>query len=294
MDAPSKSLAPDAPTHGADPNYMPPLAQAIPLGVQHVLAMFVSNVTPAIIIMGAAGFGANEQAPLIYMIQMAIASAGVATLLQTLGLGPIGARLPLVQGTSFAFLPVMIPLVSGRGAQGVAEVLSGALCGGVALIALSFFVGRLRQILTPLVTGLVVLMIGLSLIRVGIQYAAGGVPALGSPAFGDGISWGLALLVIVITLFFSFFTTGFLSTASVLIGLIAGYRRGHIDEGIMRTMDILMSFPPILLGLLILSGTLSVSGTSFDGLYTLESIHHHLSLASGYVTTYHGSRSGRQ
>ena len=225
MAAPPNSAGPsaDAPAHSKDPNYMPPLAEAIPLGIQHVMAMFVSNVTPAIIVMGAAGFGANEQAPLIYMIQMAIAFAGVATLLQTVGFGPIGARLPLVQGTSFAFLPVMIPLVAGRGAQGVAEVLSGALCGGIALIALSFFVGRLRKILTPLVTGLVVLMIGLSLIRVGIQYAAGGVPTMGTPAFGDPISWGLALMVIAITLFFSFFTKGFLSTASVLIGLLAGY-----------------------------------------------------------------------
>ena len=228
MDAPRESPPESAalhtaPAHTRDPDYMPPLAQAIPLGIQHVMAMFVSNVTPAIIVMGAAGFAASEQAPLIYMIQMAIASAGIATLLQTVGVGPIGARLPLVQGTSFAFLPVMIPLVSGRGAQGVAEVLTGAFCGGLALIALSFFVGHLRKILTPLVTGLVVLMIGLSLIRVGIQYAAGGVPALGTPTFGDLVSWGLALLVITITLGLSFFAKGFWSTASVLVGLLAGY-----------------------------------------------------------------------
>ena len=97
-----------------DPDYMPPLAKAAPLGVQHVLSMFVSNVTPAIIVAGAAGFGFGTPGvgELIYMIQMSMLFAGVATLFQTIGLGPVGARLPIVQGTSFAFLPIMIPLVA--------------------------------------------------------------------------------------------------------------------------------------------------------------------------------------
>lgn len=92
-----------------DPDYMPPLSQALPLGIQHVLAMFVSNVTPAIIVAGAAGFGFGSNSPdfpdLIYMIQVSMLFAGIATLFQTVGMGPIGARLPIVQGTSFAFLP---------------------------------------------------------------------------------------------------------------------------------------------------------------------------------------------
>jgi NCS2 family nucleobase:cation symporter-2 len=90
-----------------DPNYTPALHKAVPLGIQHVLAMFVSNVTPAIIIAGAAGFGFGSNSPdfpeMIYMIQMSMVFAGVATLFQTIGVGPIGARLPIVQGTSFAF-----------------------------------------------------------------------------------------------------------------------------------------------------------------------------------------------
>ncbi len=102
-----------------DPNYTPPLAKAMPLGIQHVLAMFVSNVTPAIIVAGAAGFGFGSNSPdfpeLIYMIQMSMVFAGIATLFQTIGVGPMGARLPIVQGTSFAFLPIMIPLVAGQG-----------------------------------------------------------------------------------------------------------------------------------------------------------------------------------
>lgn len=108
-----------------DPNYTPPLTQAIPLGIQHVLAMFVSNVTPAIIVAGAAGFGFGSNSPdfpeLIYLIQMAMFFAGIATLIQTIGLGPVGARLPIVQGTSFAFLPIMIPLVAGKGVDAFAR-----------------------------------------------------------------------------------------------------------------------------------------------------------------------------
>jgi xanthine/uracil permease len=98
-----------------DPDYLPPLAQAVPLGIQHVLAMFVSNVTPAIIVCGAAGigFGSDQGAlgfpDMTYMIQMSMLFAGIATLLQTIGIGPVGARLPIVQGTSFAFVPIMIP-----------------------------------------------------------------------------------------------------------------------------------------------------------------------------------------
>ena len=104
-----------------DPNYTPPLQKAIPLGIQHVLAMFVSNITPAIIIAGAAGFGFGSDAgaqgfpDMTYLIQMSMLFAGIATLFQTIGMGPIGARLPVVQGTSFAFIPIMIPLVAGKG-----------------------------------------------------------------------------------------------------------------------------------------------------------------------------------
>jgi xanthine permease len=210
-----------------DPNYTPPLSLAVPLGIQHVLAMFVSNVTPAIIVAGAAGFGFGSNSPdfpqMIYMIQMAMLFAGVATLFQTIGFGPVGARLPVVQGTSFAFLPIMIPLVAGKGVDAMPALFTGVFLGGLFHAVLGTFIGKLRFALPPLVTGLVVLMIGLALVRVGIQYAAGGVPAMGTPAFGSLQSWFLALVVIVVTLGFKFFTKGMASISAVLIGLIAGY-----------------------------------------------------------------------
>jgi xanthine permease len=208
-----------------DPDYFPGLTTAIPLGIQHVLAMFVSNLTPAIIVAGAAGFGfgAPDAGAMIYMIQMSMLFAGIATLIQTIGIGPAGARLPIVQGTSFAYLPVVLPLVAGKGVGAMAVVTTAAICGGIFHACLSFFVGRIRFALPPLVTGLVVIMIGLSLMRVGIEYSAGGVQAQGTPAYGAGASWALAGIVVGTTLSLSLLGKGLWSTAAVLLGLIAGY-----------------------------------------------------------------------
>tara|TARA_R110000787_G_scaffold16622_76_gene52194 strand:+ start:43103 stop:44515 length:1413 start_codon:yes stop_codon:yes gene_type:complete len=210
-----------------DPNYMPPIGKAIPLGIQHVLAMFVSNVTPAIIVAGAAGFGFGSNSPdfpeMIYMIQMSMFFAGIATLFQTIGFGPVGARLPIVQGTSFAFIPIMIPLVAGKGVEALPALFGGVLIGGLFHALLGTVIGRIRFALPPLVTGLVVLMIGLALVKVGIQYSAGGVPAIGKPEYGSLLNWSVALLVVVVTLGIKFFTRGMTSIAAVLIGLVVGY-----------------------------------------------------------------------
>ncbi len=210
-----------------DPDYMPPLYKAIPLGVQHVLAMFVANVTPAIIVAGAAGFGfgsgSDDFPNLIYMIQMSMFFAGAATLLQTITFGPVGARLPIVQGTSFAFIPIMIPLVAGRGVDAMAAVMGGILVGGLFHAALGTVIGRIRFALPPLVTGLVVLMIGLALVQVGIQYAAGGVPLMGTDEFGNLQSWSVALVVIFVTLGLKFYARGMASVSAVLLGLMTGY-----------------------------------------------------------------------
>lgn len=210
-----------------DPNYTPPIGTAIPLGIQHVLAMFVSNVTPAIIVAGVAGFGFGKPdvGNLIYMIQMSMFFAGIATLLQTISIGPVGAKLPIVQGTSFAFLPVMIPAVAGAGVAGMAGLMTGVIIGGIFHFCLGFFIKKIRFALPPLVTGLIVLMIGLALIKVGIEYAAGGAGKFNRSQadWGSLQNWSIATLVIVVTLGVKFFTRGFLSVAAVLIGLIAGY-----------------------------------------------------------------------
>ncbi|MEO0498374.1 MAG: nucleobase:cation symporter-2 family protein [Pseudomonadota bacterium] len=212
-----------------DPNYTPALHRAVPLGIQHVLAMFVSNVTPAIIIAGAAGFGFGSDAgaqgfpDMTYLIQMSMLFAGIATLFQTIGLGPVGARLPIVQGTSFAFIPIMIPLVAGKGVEALPALFGGVLVGGLFHTLLGTVIGRIRFALPPLVTGLVVTMIGLALVKVGIQYAAGGVPAINSPEYGSLLNWSAALVVILVTLGLKFFARGMLAVSAVVIGIIVGY-----------------------------------------------------------------------
>ncbi|WP_342078146.1 nucleobase:cation symporter-2 family protein [Yoonia sp. SS1-5] len=212
-----------------DPNYFPGLARGIPLGIQHVLAMFVSNVTPAIIIAGAAGFGFGSDAgaqgfpDMTYLIQMSMLFAGIATLLQTISFGPVGAKLPIVQGTSFAFIPIMIPLVAGKGVEALPALFGGVLVGGLFHTIIGLSIGRIRFALPPLVTGLVVVMIGLALVKVGIQYAAGGVPAIDSPEYGSLLNWSAAGVVIIVTLALKFFARGMLSVSAVVIGLIFGY-----------------------------------------------------------------------
>lgn len=212
-----------------DPDYTPALHRAIPLGIQHVLAMFVSNVTPAIIVAGAAGFGFGSDAgaqgfpDMTYLIQMSILFAGIATLFQTIGFGPVGARLPIVQGTSFAFIPIMIPLVAGKGVEALPALFGGVVIGGLFHTFIATFIGKVRFALPPLVTGLVVTMIGLALVKVGIQYAAGGVPAIDKPEYGSLLNWSAALVVIFVTLALKFYAKGMLAVSAVVIGIIVGY-----------------------------------------------------------------------
>ncbi len=204
-----------------DPDYSPPMKQAIPLGLQHVLAMFISNVTPAIIIGGAAGF-AFGSSDAIFLIQMSMLFAGIATLLQTVGFGPIGARLPVMQGTSFAFVPVMIPIVK---TAGIGSLFGGIIVGGIFHALIGSVIGKIRHWFPPLVSGLIILAIGIYLIPIGIEYAAGGAAPFqkASPEWGGMSKWGLALIVIIISLGLKFWGSGLLSSAAVLVGMLVAY-----------------------------------------------------------------------
>lgn len=202
------------------PDHKLPLKQSIPFALQHLLAMFASNVTPPIIIASVAGLAGADK---VLMIQAVMVFAGVATLLQSVGIGPVGARLPIVQGTSFAFVPVMISVVVAGGANPMGALFAACVVAGLVQCALGFVIPRLRAWLPPLVTGVVLLTIGLALIPVGVKYAAGGVPLIGTAEFGSLKHWGLALIVILVTLGVRFWARGFLSISAVLIGLIAGY-----------------------------------------------------------------------
>ena len=196
-----------------------------------MLAMFASNVTPSIIIAGAAGFAFGGE-DMVFLIQMAMLFAGIATLFQTIGIGPVGARLPVMQGTSFAFVPIMIGIVK---AGGMATLMGAILVAGIFHTFLGTIIGRIRHWFPPLVSGMVIMAIGLALLPVGIKYAAGGAAAfqMNAPEWGDFSKWSLALTVIIVALGFKFFTRGITSSAAILLGLIAGYLVG-IATGVVN------------------------------------------------------------
>ena len=213
-----------------DPNHEIPFGPRTALGIQHVLAMFASNVTPSIIIAGAAGFAFGGE-DMVYLVQMAMLFAGVATLFQTIGFGPIGARLPVMQGTSFAFVPIMIGIVK---TSGMAALFGAVIVAGLFHTFLGSVIGRIRHWFPPLVTGIVITAIGLALLPVCIKYASGGAAAfqMNAPEWGDFSRWGLALVVIFVALGFKFFTRGTMSSAAILIGLIAGYVVGYLTGAV--------------------------------------------------------------
>lgn len=213
------STPPDAQTRPSrtinqNPDAMPPLSKAIPLGLQHIMAMFAGNVTPPIIIAGVIGANPAEQ---IFLIQVALFVAGMSTLVQTIGIGPIGARLPIVQGTSFGFLPVALPLAK---AFGLPAVLGASFVAGLLQIILGAFLKKIRHWFSPVVTGIVVLLIGITLMPVGLNYAAGGV---GADDFASPGNLLLALFVLCVTIAIHQYGRGFIKASSILFGLMAGY-----------------------------------------------------------------------
>ncbi|MGL4646952.1 MAG: solute carrier family 23 protein, partial [Cetobacterium sp.] len=139
---------------------VPELKTALPLGLQHILAMFVSNITPIIIVAGVLGISSEQKT---LLIQASMFVAGLNTLIQAYTLGPIGAKLPIVVGTSFAFVPVAISIGTRYGFEGV---LGAALIGGIFEGLLGLIIKRVRKFFPPIVTGVVVLSIGLSLLPV--------------------------------------------------------------------------------------------------------------------------------
>ena len=144
---------------GTGVNKVLPLSQSLPLGIQHVLAMFAGNITVPIII--ASIFGQTDEQK-IFLIQMALFVAGVATIIQTVGIGKVGSRLPIIQGTSFAFIPVMAPFAK----VGLGAIFTAAFIGGLFQMYIGKMLRPIRHMFPPLVTGIVVLMIGISLLGI--------------------------------------------------------------------------------------------------------------------------------
>ena len=203
---------------GSGVNKKLPLNQSIPLGIQHVFAMFAGNITVPLIVAGVFGVTTGEK---IFLIQMALFAAGVATIIQTVGYKNIGARLPIIQGTSFAFIPIMLPFK----AFGLGAIFTAAFIGGIFQIWIGKILKPIRHMFPPLVTGIVVLMIGISLLKVGFQYAGGGVWLMNNKpeVFANWEHLLIAGTVLIVALLCNLRGKRMIASASILLGIIAGF-----------------------------------------------------------------------
>lgn len=197
-----------------------PLAQAIPLGLQHVLAMFVGNLTPIILITGGAGI--TDSALLVTLLQNAMLIAGVVTLVQLFTVGPVGAKLPIVMGTSSGFIGVCqsVSKVMGGGVLAYGAIMAASFIGGIFETVLGSFLKPLRRFFPAIVTGTVVLSIGLSLISVGVGSFGGGTSA---KDYGSMENLFVGFVVLVVIVILKHCTKGITSYSSILIGIIVGY-----------------------------------------------------------------------
>ena len=200
-----------------------PLSRKIPLGLQHVFAMFVGNLTPLLIIMGACGIAGAEFADLqVSVLQNAMFVAGVVTLVQLFSIGPIGGKVPIIMGTSSGFIGVFnsVAATMGGGVIAYGAIMGASILGGLFETVLGFFLKPLRKFFPAVVTGTVVLSIGLSLISVGINSFGGGNSA---KDFGSMENLLLALFVLVVILVVKHGCKGFLGSSAIFVGIIAGY-----------------------------------------------------------------------
>lgn len=202
----------------------PPLSKAVPLGLQHVLAMFTGNLAPIIIVASVLGFESEDK---IYLLQAAMFIAGVVTLVQLFKLGPVGSGLPIVMGTSFTFLGAAIAMGLK---YGYPAVIGACLIGGIFEMLIGTVFVRVKKFFPPIVSGIVVMGIGLTLIGVGADYFAGGV---GSENYGSVQNMMLGGTVFTIFILLTAFGKGMIKSSAILISLVIGY----IVAAIMGVID---------------------------------------------------------
>lgn len=218
-------------------NDRPPLRETLFAAMQHLLAIFVAIITPPLIICSALKFDLGTT---VFMVSMALFVSGVATFIQCRRFGPIGAGLLCIQGTSFSFIsPIigagMMGMVGGKMnvEMGLSYIFGACLVASVVEMIVSRILPYTRKIITPLVSGIVVTLIGLCLIKAGINSCGGGQIAMDNGSFGSMQHLGLALLVLISIIFFNRSSNRFLRMASIVLGLLIGcivaYFLGMID-----------------------------------------------------------------
>lgn len=191
-----------------------PVAKAVPFGLQHILAMFVANITPIIIVTGMCGLSAQETASLI---QTAMIIAGVGSLIQLFPFWKFGSGLPIIMGVSFTFVSVFAYVGTNYGYE---AIIGAVIVGGIVEGLLGFFAKYWRKIISPVVAASVVTAIGFSLLAVGANSFAGGN---GSADFGSAQNWVLGGVTLACCLVFNLFAKGYYKQLSVLFGLVVGY-----------------------------------------------------------------------
>lgn len=221
-----------------------PVSKAIPFGVQHVLAMFVANIAPILIVANVAGLSEDQKAMLV---QNAMFIAGIGTLVQLYPLWKLGARLPIVMGISFTFVTIL-SYVSAT--YGYAAAMGAVLVGGLIEGTLGLFAKYWRKIISPIVAACVVTSIGFSLLIVGATSFGGGS---GSETFGSAQNLILGSVTLVCCLLFNIFAKSYWKQLSVLFGLVVGYIlaifMGAVDFSDMNSVGVialpqLMPFVP--------------------------------------------------
>ncbi|MGN1281784.1 MAG: nucleobase:cation symporter-2 family protein [Succinivibrio sp.] len=200
----------------------PPLKESLFAAFQHLLAIFVAIITPPLIIAGALKLDLETTG---YLISMSLLASGISTFIQCRRIGPVGCGLLCIQGTSFSFISPII----GAGLNGGLSAIFGAvITGSVVEMFISRILRYTRKIITPLVSGIVVTLIGLSLIKVGVIACGGGFAAKSDGSFGSLENLGLSSLVIICILFFNRSSNKYLRMSSIVIGLIIGFIIAYI------------------------------------------------------------------
>lgn len=207
-------------------NDRPPLRETLFAALQHLLAIFVAIITPPLIIASALRFDIQTTG---FLVSMSLFVSGIATFIQSHRVGPIGTGLLCIQGTSFSFIsPIisagMLGMVNGKMdvALGLSYVFGGCLVASVVEMIVSRILPYTRKVVTPLVAGIVVTLIGLCLIKAGINSCGGGQAAIDDGTFGSIRNLGLAVLVLVTIIFFNRSANRFLRMGSIVLGLLVG------------------------------------------------------------------------
>ena len=198
-------------------NDRPPLKDTIFAALQHLLAIFVAIITPPLIIAGALGLDIETTG---FLVSMALFASGISTFIQCRRVGPIGCGLLCIQGTSFSFIG---PIISAGLTGGLSSIFGATIAASTVEMLISRVLKYTRKIITPLVSGIVVTLIGMSLIKVGISACGGGVTAQNDGTFGAFQHVGLAALVLVLIIIFNRSSNRYLRMSSIVIGLLVGY-----------------------------------------------------------------------